>query len=59
MSRVFQEVDQPNGIDQRLANRLAADVIIGGFDTIAIAMVVSNLAEPRTSLGCLNTDETS
>ncbi|KAK5056135.1 hypothetical protein LTR84_012688 [Exophiala bonariae] len=39
LSHVFEDVNRPNGIDRKLATRLAADSIIGGFDTIAIAMV--------------------
>lgn len=56
---MFQHVDRPNGIDQKLATRLAADSIIGGFDTIAIAMVVSNMksaddptADSRHAIPC-------
>lgn len=42
LHHVFKDVDTSKGLYRKLAERVAADAITGGFDTIAIAMVVSH-----------------
>ncbi|KAL6240286.1 hypothetical protein RBB50_012792 [Rhinocladiella similis] len=39
LHHVFKDVDTSKGLYRKLAERVAADAITGGFDTIAIAMV--------------------